>query len=125
MELKIDNAAIEKLVKEHVAASIATVLSKNSDYLIQSLVKSAMEAKSERSYGNKSIMDEKIEALIRDEANNAIKEWLDSKRATIKKLVFDACSKKSDGLVATVVENLVASMKNLRVEVYMSGKDNR
>jgi hypothetical protein len=92
MELKIDNDAIAKLVQEHVRSAVTTALASKSDYLVKQLVDYAMNEKDSRSYGRSTILEDKINSLIREEAAGAMKEWLDSKRAEIRKQVFAAIS---------------------------------
>jgi predicted Holliday junction resolvase-like endonuclease len=126
MELKIDNASIERLVQEHIKIAVAGVLSKQSDVLVAKLVEHALAQKRPGSYSSydKPIIEEQINEMIRSEATAACKEWLDSKRPEIRKLVFAALAKKSDGLVAKVVEQLVVGLsEKLYVDAYLRSKE--
>lgn len=123
MELKIDNASIEKLVQEHIKAAVAGALSQKSDFLIAELVRYAM-AEKQNSYDRDTLLDRKISAMIREEAAAAIKEWLDEKRPTIRKQVWAAVSKQSDGLVAKIVEQLVLGLsQKLEVSAYLKNRE--
>jgi hypothetical protein len=119
VELKIDNASIETLVKEQIKVAVAEALSRQSPALVNRLVDIALETKRNH-YDRTSILDESINQMIRQEAQEGVKEWLDTKRADIRKQVFAALSKKSDGLVAKVVEQLVISLgNNLHVKAWL------
>lgn len=122
MELKIDNASIETLVKEQIKVAVAGVLSAQTPELVNRLVNLALSEK-RHNYDSTTLLDESIRAMIRDEAQAGVKEWLDTKRADIRKQVFAALSKKSDGLVAKVAEQLVVELgNNLHVKAWM-GRD--
>lgn len=121
MELKIDNVAIEKLVQEQIKVAVAAVLSQKSDVLVARLVDHALQAKAPNAYSSDgTLLDKKICEMIRDEAGAAVKEWLDTKRAEIRRRVFAEVSKKSDGLVAKIVEQLVLGLgSSLRVQAFL------
>jgi hypothetical protein len=124
VELKIDNNSIEKLVQEQLKVQVAAILSQKSDYLVQKLVEQALNAKPPNSYRDVTILDESIQKMIRDEAASAVGEWLDSKRADIRKQVHAALAKKSSGLVAKIVEQLVVGLgSELHVQAWLKNKD--
>jgi hypothetical protein len=123
MELKIDNAAIEKLVQEHIRVALAGVLQANSAPLISRIVDYAMNEKDPGSYGRHTILESAISKMIREEALAASKEWMDSKRPEIRKLVLATLARKSDGLVAKVVDQLVAGLSSgLKINVLFGGE---
>ncbi len=125
MELKIDNASIEKLVEGHIKIAAAEVLAKQSPVLIQRLVEQALAVKRPNAYSSdKSIFEETVQAMIRDEATAAVKEWLDEQRPVIKKLVLEAIKRKDNGLAQKIAEQLVTGLsKSLSVSTYITSKD--
>ena len=123
MELQIDNAAIEKLVHEHIRVEVMKALGQKSDYLIGRLVDEALAAK-HNSYDQKTILHKMIDEMIRKAATEAANEWLEEQKPKIKKLVHEALGKKSDGMVAAVASGLVANFgKGFDISVWLKGKD--
>lgn len=123
MELKVDNAAIEKLVHEHIRAAVMGALASKSDFLIGKLVDEALGQK-RNSYDRQTILHTMIDDMIRKAATEAANEWLGEQKPKIKKLVHDALGKKSTGLVAMVAEQLVANFgKGMHVNVWIKGEE--
>lgn len=121
MDIKVDNDSIEKIVQDHIKVAVAGVLSQKSDLLISKIVDFAINAKSRDSWDKETILDKQIGEAIRAEAQGAVQDWLATKRADIRKQVHAALVKKSDGLVAKVVEQLVVGLgEELRVTAYLN-----
>jgi hypothetical protein len=123
MELQVDNKAIEQLVREHIRIEVMKALSGQSDYLIGRLVDEALAGK-RNSYDSETILQKMIGEMIRKAANEAAQEWLVEQQPKIKKLVHASLGKKSDGLVASVAEQLVAGFaKGINVKVWLGSED--
>jgi hypothetical protein len=125
MELKIDNASIEKLVEGQIKVAAAEALAKHSPVLIQRLVEHALAAK-QNGYDRTTIFEATVQSMIRAEATEAVKEWIDEQRPLIRKLVYEAIKRKDGGLAQKIAEQLVAGLsRNLEIDAYLSSKGDR
>jgi molybdopterin-guanine dinucleotide biosynthesis protein A len=121
MELKIDNATLEQLVKEHVKAAVAGVLAKNTPVLIERFVHEAMNAKDPRGYHDDKLFDQAVVAAIHEEAKGALNDWIAEQRPVIRKIVYDQLTKKR-GLAQKLADGLVAGLsRDLTVETWIKG----
>lgn len=123
MDIKIDNAGIEKLVEGHIKVAAAEALAKHSPELIRRLVDHALAAKREH-YDRVTIFEATVQKMIIDEATAACKEWLDEQRPLIRKLVYEAIKRKDNGLAQKIAEQLVTGLsKSLNVSTYLQSKE--
>lgn len=125
MELKIDNAAIERLVNEHIRVAVCDVLSKNTDTLVSRLVDDALAKPDPNNrYDRESQVQKIVRTMIQAAASEAVNEWLTEKKPQIKKLVHAALVKKSDGLIGSVVDAMVAGLsRGIDVNCWLKSKD--
>ena len=130
MELKIDNAAVEAMVKEHIHLAVVQAVSSKSDFFVAQIVKAALEKPVCDSYGHpvrppKTLIEHSTEKMIRECADEAAKEWLETQKPKIKELVRKHLDSKSKGLIANVAERLCASFNDIRVGVWLKGNEDR
>lgn len=126
MDLKIDEKSMEQLIKGHIMVAAADVLSKQSPVLVERLVKEALEKKSPNSYSHNdpSMFEKAVQDMIRTEAQEACKVWLDEQRPLIRRLVYESIKRKDNGLAQKIADQLVGGLAGgLNVTAYLSGKD--
>jgi hypothetical protein len=122
MELKVDNASIEKLVNEQIRVSVIEALKGKQEFLLGRLVDEALNAK-RNSYDSRTILQNMLDEMIRKAATEAANEWLTEQRPKIKKLVHEALGKKASGLVSKVADALTARLgEGVNVSVWF-GRD--
>jgi hypothetical protein len=125
MDIKVDNASLDKLIEGQIKVAAAEVLSKHSPELIRRLVDHALARKRDNAYSSeRSIFEETVQKMIIDEATAACKEWLDEQRPLIRKLVYEAIKRKDNGLAQKIAEQLVTGLsKSLNVSTYLQSKE--
>jgi hypothetical protein len=61
--------------------------------------------------------------MIREEAENSMKEWIESVRPEIRKQMFARLNDKKTGLAAKIAEQMVTGLgANLQLSVYLKDK---
>ena len=122
VEIKVDNASVEKLIEGQIKLAAAEVLSKHSPELIKRLVNKALEQRRHNAYsGDPTIFEETVRKMIRTEALEATKVWIDEQRPIIRKMVYDAIRRKDNGLAQKIAEALVAGLAgDLNIKAYLS-----
>lgn len=132
MEISVDNASVERLVDHHIKQAVAEALSSKTDYLVQQLVEAALTKPVLDSYGRPkerngrrvTVVDNAVEKLICEAANEAAAEWLDDQRPQIKKLVRQRLNSQTKGLVAQLADKLTTSLaKDLQCGVWFRSSD--
>jgi hypothetical protein len=117
MEIKIDNSSIQPLIDAQIKAAVAAALAQKSDYLISRIVEQALLAKD--NYSRETFLDKRIKEAIQQETVAGLNAWLDEHREPIRKQVYAVLQKKKDGLVAMIVERMVAKLgKGFDVSVW-------
>lgn len=94
--MKTENQIVMNLPKEviqaQIQAAVVQSLQDRGDELVRALVKSSLEEKSRNSYHAKTLFDELVGNMIREEAKVATKEWVDELRPEIRKAVRERLS---------------------------------
>lgn len=122
MEIKVDNAAIEKAVMEQIKMSMVEALSMKGDSLIRSVVHAAMTAKS-NGYDRETLIESSLGKMIREQATGALQEWVDEHKPEIRRLVHKQLNDKQSGLLTSITNQLVASLQGgLSVSVMWRGQ---
>lgn len=123
MEIKVDNASVEKIVEGQIKAAVLEALASKRDYVIEQLVKAALEKKAD-CYDRRTVVEKVIETAIIDEANAAATEWIAEQRPKIRALVKARLEKGHAELVRSVADQLVAKFATgFDVSVWLKGKD--
>jgi hypothetical protein len=122
MELKIDNGTMQELVKTEIKLRIAELLSKNTETLVREVVHAAFYEKKD-SYGRESVIESTLNKMIRAEADEAMRLWIEQVRPAIRKQMFERLNDKKLGLAQKVSDQLVAGLSGgLNIRVWL-GED--
>lgn len=115
MDLKIDNDAIEEIVQSRIALAVTEALAKDAPVLIDRLVREALSKKEERRYGPqpaRTIIEKLAHEKIVEAAKDAAGEWLEEVKPRVKELVAEKLASKTDGLIASIADQMVASLQS-------------
>ena len=133
MDIKVDNQAIEELVKTHIALAVAQALSNKADYFIQRLVDAAINKPVLDRYNHPirgpdgkplTVIDDTLNKMIVLAANEAAQEWVNAQQPEIKKLVRQKLQARNKGLIARIADKLTARMAHgFDVSVFLRCKD--
>lgn len=77
------NVDVSAIVQEHIRLAVANALGKDPSALINAIVKSALEQKKD-SYSRETVLQSAINEMIRAEALNVFKEWLNENRSKLQ-----------------------------------------
>ncbi len=126
-EITLDLASSElgRLVQAQIQAAVAETLGKDPRLLVEAVVNKALQEPSRSGgYGTerKTIFQDEVERMIRDEAIAAFREWLEGKRETFRELIR-ARLEGADGrsTLDTLIDGLAGAFtQNLHVGVTLN-----
>ena len=101
----------EELIRGHLTAAVIQSIG-NPDKMINAIVQAALHAKPSNSYGSgKSLFEEEVGKVIREEAINAFKGWLDDMRPVIRdRVVARLNTARLDELADHAAEKLIVRL---------------
>lgn len=126
-KLELGIAVSEDLVKKLVIDAVAKSLG-NAETIVESIVKSAMEAPGRDHYGGygnqkMTLWQQQVEELIRKRATEVFQEWLKQHDAMIREALMKALTKDKAGVIAKIVANLSSGLTNFGATVRLDVLD--
>jgi endonuclease III len=123
MEIKVDNASVEKIVEGQIKAAVLEALVSRRDDVIEHLVKAALSKKAD-DYSRRTVVEKVIDDAIIGEANAAATEWIAEQRPKIRALVKARLEKGHAELVKSIADQLVAKFSTgFDVTVWLKGRE--
>lgn len=114
---------VAEIVQARIEAEVAAALAKDPELLIKGIVKTALLKKKDQ-YSRTTVVQDMIQRMIHDEAQEAIKAWVEENRPMIRARVNKALtlrhSEHLDSFANAVMEGLA---ENLRVSVTIKPAD--
>jgi len=105
----------EGVVKDLIAKAVANSLG-NADTIVETIVRSAFDAKDPASYGSKTLWQSTVEKLILERAQEVFREWLRDNDTRLR----EAFRKRLDRDKAKVIESVVDAVQTGAGRIYVS-----
>ncbi len=119
MEVKIDPKEVTKIIDTEVRLAIAKALGEQPENLIKAVVDTAMSAKA-NSYDRKTVFQDSVDTMIREEAREVFKEWLSEKRSLIREAIGQRLKAEKDSFIDSIADQLMEGLaKSFYVSVHM------
>lgn len=118
LKLEIPKDIITSIVKAQVIAA----LGKNEE-LVAGVVSAAMQEKSTRSYGQNTIFEEQVSAMIREVAVECFKAWLAENREKVRAELQKQLTAQKGKILTDLVNGFTSQLANIYPNVALNFKD--
>ncbi len=100
----------QDIIKAHVQAAVASVLTKDPEALVKAVVDAAMTERV-NSYDRTTIWEKKVNEKIRKVADGIFEAWLEEQKPAIEKAVRSQLAKKTT--CQDIARNIVKKMSHV------------
>lgn len=115
----------KEVIDANVKAAVVNALNKDPQALVRAVVDAALAQKDNRSYGSKTIWEDKVDEMILNVATETFNEWLNEQKPLIASTVRARLENKfstkgrhgSNPIIDEIVNQLTASLANFRLDV--------
>jgi hypothetical protein len=122
-EMKIELPT--KLIEDTIRAEmIRTISDDKKDKIIETIVRNAMEKKKD-SYRSETYFEEAIGEMIRLEAVEIFRQWIDKNRKDISDALFNYMNQNKQKRLKEFCENLSKQITSYGIQVHINLKDDR
>lgn len=113
----------KNLIEDTIRAELVRQLSeKDKERWLEEIVRHAMSQKSDQ-YRNETYFQEAINKMIRDEATNIFKEWIDENRANIKAALLKYLNANKQKQLTEFAEKLSKNIMRYGIGVQLNLRD--
>jgi len=124
LSMTVDPVVIEKIVKEHVSASIALAMRDQGMDFHEVIVKQILQARvdsygkitlpGDRDYGRtkRSWFDQTLMKLIHDSARSALEDYVKEQEPKIRKALHAEFDRRSRGMIRAMVDGSIKALTN-------------
>jgi hypothetical protein len=117
VEIKIPEQLIDDLVRAEMVSHLS-----NAPQIVEKVVKAAMEAKT-NSYDRETVFHKMVSKMIREEACDVFKAWVDENRPLIKEAMLRHLNNNRQRRLRQLVEAMAKGMSNFRLNMRVSWVD--
>ncbi len=112
-----------KLIEDVVRAQIVESLKGDGVAMIDAVVREAMNRKKDTYSSTPTYFQEEVEKMIREEAREIFKEWLDSNRDNIKSALFKHLNSNKQKRLLEFCEKLAGNITTYGIDVRINLSD--
>lgn len=109
VSVQISTENMERLIDAHIQAAVAESLSHDPEKLIEKVVTQAMSQK-EASWSKETLFGANVNRMIRDAAEEALKEWLEANKILLKKAIEKRLKQSPQKFINSVTDQIVEGL---------------
>ncbi len=108
ISVTISQDSVQQIIDAKVREAVAGALGRNPGELVSRIVQMALDEKRD-SYSRQTIFAEALNKMIREEALKGIADWIESNRATMRKIIGDKIRSKR-GFAQALADNMTDAL---------------
>jgi hypothetical protein len=125
INVSISQESVQQIIDAKVREAVAGALGRDPKYLIDNIVRMALEEKSRDSYGRQTIFAEAVSKMIREEALRGIQEWIEENRPLMRKVIHERIRARK-GFAQKLADNMTDALAKsvaYNIKVVLDGEE--
>jgi hypothetical protein len=126
INVSISQESVQQIIDAKVREAVAGALGRDPKYLIDNIVRMALEEKSRDSYGGRqTIFAEAVSKMIREEALRGIQEWIEENRPLMRKVIHERIRARK-GFAQKLADNMTDALAKsvaYNIKVVLDGEE--
>lgn len=112
LNIKLPQELIENTIRVEMVKQLG-----NHQELMEGIVKAALSAKENNYSHEPTIFLKKVQEMIRTEAQNAFRDWVEENRPAIRQALLEALNRDRKQRIAEIVDTIVNSLGRHQIHV--------